>query len=123
MNAAFAGLNITFRLDAVVAAPADDAAVTDCSQAWGSLAAQLLPAQAGAGGSLPTADPTAIHVLVCEPQGVRGAAAVLGSTAPAAPPADGSGVAASAAGGTILLRRSAMWLSRTSLVHQVGPGR
>lgn len=111
-----------------MAAPADDAAITGCSAAWGSLSAQLLPAQATGGSmaSLPAADPPAIHVVVCEPEGVRGAAAVLGGSTPPVTAADGSGggssgTDASAAAGTILLRRSAMWLSHTSLVHQVGP--
>lgn len=95
--------------------PADDAAATGCAASWEGLAGQLLPAEGRSTGSQPAAQPSAIHVVVCEPEGVRGAATVLGGSG------DGSsGAGVSAAGGTILLRRSAMWLSHTSLVHQVG---
>jgi hypothetical protein len=109
LNAAFEGLGLAFRLDAVVAAPASDGAVLECAARWEQLAGQLLPEAAPHSGNATSADPQAVHVVVCEPEGAHGAARVLGDGG------DGGGAAA----GAVLLRRSALWQSRTSLVHQV----
>ena len=155
LNAAFAGANLRFRLDAVVRAPVarlggsasassatapqdsedasgGDAVVEQCASRWAALAAQLLPAAGGGSNSSSSgsseADPQAIHIIVCEPDGVNGAASVLGGGT--WPPSEGKeddrqpGTFAGRPGtsGTVLLRRGALWQSRTSLVHQVSCG-
>jgi hypothetical protein len=111
-----------------------DAVVEQCLLRWAHLERVLLPSAAGGtaavssnssgsglsrGGGQP--DPPAIHVVVCEPQGVNGAALVLGDAAADGQEGDGEGGGSGApSGGTVLLRRGALWQSRTSLVHQLG---
>ena len=113
-----------------------DAVVEQCLLRWAKLERALLPPPAdaastrsgtsssGGGGSSAGGqpDPPAVHVVVCEPQGVNGASLVLGDAAAGRQEADeedGSDAGAPC-GGTVLLRRGALWQSRTSLVHQVG---
>jgi hypothetical protein len=105
LRAAYAASRLDFRAAGVHAVPATDADVERCADAAGdseTLAARLLAALDHA---------AALHVVVCEPAGVNGAAAVAGGAA-------GGAAGAPAAGA--LLRRSALWQSRTSLVHQLG---
>ncbi|KAI3431500.1 hypothetical protein D9Q98_004551 [Chlorella vulgaris] len=146
LNAAFQGLGVSFRLDALVSVPATDAVVLQCGTAerWEQLALQLLPpaaaqndssssgSTAAAAAAAAVGNPVAVHVILCEPGGVMGASHVLGSnataaaTAAAAPTADAAAAGATsnpapgAASGTVLLRRSALWQSRSGLVHQLG---
>ncbi len=118
-----------------------DAVVEQCLQRWAQLERVLLPPLAGnaagtssrgttttsssnggsSGGGGGQPDPPAIHVVVCEPQGVNGAALVLGDAAAGQQGEEEGGSSEGVpSGGTILLRRGALWQSRTSLVHQVG---
>jgi hypothetical protein len=144
LNAAFQGLGVSFRLDALVSVPATDAVVLQCGTAerWEQLALQLLPPAAAqndssssgctAAAAAAVGDPVAVHVILCDPEGVMGASHVLGSnptaaaTEAAAPTADAAAAGATsnpapgAASGTVLLRRSALWQSRSGLVHQAG---
>jgi hypothetical protein len=119
LNAAFRAASLRFRLDGVVAVPATDAALLNCSASWEQLAQQLLTGSGMAGtnassssNSSSTGDAApglpAVHVIVCEPDGAQGASSLLEGTLPS-----------NATFGAVLLRRSALWLSRTSLVHQV----
>jgi hypothetical protein len=105
LRAAYAASHLDFRSAGVHAVPATDSDVERCAGGGGdskTLAARLLAALDHA---------AALHVVVCEPAGVNGAAAVAGGAA-------GGAAGAPAAGA--LLRRSALWQSRTSLVHQLG---
>ncbi|PSC67178.1 ATP-dependent Clp protease adaptor containing [Micractinium conductrix] len=86
LNSAFRSLGMQFRLDGVVAVPApDDESVTQCTERWQALAAGLLggaersgDSSSSSSGTADPSDPPLVHVIVCEPEGVRGAAVVLG---------------------------------------------
>ena len=93
-NAALEAAGLALRLDGVLRVPAPDALIENCLGQWDWLEQQLAPT------------PDRLHVVLCEPPG-NGAAAVLGG---------GGGGGAN----TILLRRSALWQSKTSALHQVG---
>ena len=103
----------------------DDESVTQCTERWQALAAGLLggaersgDSSSSSSGTADPSDPPLVHVIVCEPEGVRGAAVVLGGGGGGGG-GDGGGGGGGAGAGTILLRRSSLWQSLSSLVHQV----
>jgi hypothetical protein len=139
LSAAYAAMGLSFRLEGVFSILGTDTEVKSChlTEDATSLTRQLMAS---------VANSTVLHVVVCEPSEFNGATTVLGSAAssfgfdPAGVPIDGihgthdhaagtgatSGQVTSIAGPlnvldtAILLRRSALWQSLTSLVHQVG---
>lgn len=111
-----------------------DVVVEQCLRRWARLEQVLLPpgtssGLSGAGSNSSSSggsgqpDPPAVHVIVCEPEGVNGAALVLGDAAVGQSSSDEGGSEGAPSGGTVLLRRGALWQSRTSLVHQVSVAR
>jgi len=118
LNVAYIGVKLSFRLDGVYGVPAADEDVERCAESFetgpsAKLLTQLL-------NSIHN-NASALHVVVCDPNGVNGATKILGSRDSNDPREQSSTIAAEGSvGAALVLRRSALWQSRTSLVHQIG---
>lgn len=111
LNAAFSGMKLGFNVAGVHAVPATNDEVEACgypSKAPDGLISQLLAA---------TDNATSIQIVVCDLPGSNGVTRILGGTGDGDGWEEGENNPLTQA---IILRRGALWQSRTSLVHQIG---
>ncbi|GAB4814190.1 hypothetical protein N2152v2_001236 [Parachlorella kessleri] len=120
LNAAFHRGGIQFELAGMVPIATSDEVVEGCG---GDPSDPAVPAAAV--GRLLSDTATTVNVVVCKPEDVHGATGLLdsgnssGSGSQQGDSEDGSGSGVGGAQDLILLRRAALWLSRTTIVHQV----
>lgn len=150
LNAAFSGMKLGFQLEGVVGIPATDKQVQDCGNPEeendvsssiqedgddkgiirsGSFVSQVL---------LSVDTSSLINVIVCDPAGINGATSILGGKIDITNKSSDESIGSTddddhhaeddpslvhsqdVLDRSIVLRRGALWQSRTSLVHQLG---